>query len=407
MLVREAAAGGALEPAGQEGETGLPRGPWDTPAWGHGCGDKSWDTPPRSPHCGCHVTPDLSLGLGGGHLGSSGAAGRRRGTPAVPEVPRYGSWGDRGGVSPLGPPPPPPAWDVPQAPSPTPVTGSGVPLGCPCPASTPSPSPTVSASPGSVQEKSGVRRGLQGGERRQARATGHRDRLWRMGGGGGAGPFLQLWFLKTGRGECDLLPQNLKHLQFWLLQGVVPSSGGGTHPAQPPAGLSLCAHTHTDVALCVCVCVSPKTSTGDPFLGPGLRLPTEPLSEHGAAGGAARQRAGGHGAGTGGGGTTHGGTRDRALPDGEVPHFGGALGGGRGGAFVQVLQRPLQALAFVGARAAILSALHVVPGGPRGRGEMWHPDTGSHPPPPGVPRAGDVGREMLGMLCSTPSMEHP
>lgn len=29
VLVREAAAGGALEPAGQEGETGLPRGPRD------------------------------------------------------------------------------------------------------------------------------------------------------------------------------------------------------------------------------------------------------------------------------------------------------------------------------------------------------------------------------------------
>lgn len=182
VLVREAAAGGALEPAGQEGETGLPRGPWDTPPWGHGCGDKSWDTPPHSPHCGCHVTPDLSLGLRGD-------------TSAPPELLAGGEGPPRSprchvtalGVTVAGCPlwdPPPPTWNVPQAPSPTPVTGSGVPPGRPCPASTPSPSPTVSASPGSVQEKSGVRRGLrgQGGERRQARATGHRDRLWRTGG---------------------------------------------------------------------------------------------------------------------------------------------------------------------------------------------------------------------------------
>lgn len=59
MLVREAAAGGALEPAGQEGERGLPRCPWDTQAWGHG-----WATRAGTP-CRCHVTPDLSLGLGG------------------------------------------------------------------------------------------------------------------------------------------------------------------------------------------------------------------------------------------------------------------------------------------------------------------------------------------------------
>jgi len=32
VMVREAAAGGTLEPAGQEGETGLPRGPQD--GWG-------------------------------------------------------------------------------------------------------------------------------------------------------------------------------------------------------------------------------------------------------------------------------------------------------------------------------------------------------------------------------------
>lgn len=217
-----------------------------------------------------------------------------------------------------------------------------------------------------------------------------------------------------------MLPQNLKHLQFWLLQGVMPRAshtgrGAGLwgDPSCPAPGRAqpLRTHTHTDMALCVCVCVSPKTSTGDPFLGPGLRLPTEPLSEHGAAGGAARQRAGGHGAGTGGGGTTHGGTRDRALPDGEVPHFGGALGGGRGGAFVQVLQRPLQALALVGARAAVLGALHVIPGGPRGRGEMWHPDTGSHPPlrgPQGWGHGqGGVGDALLHPIHGTPLAPSP
>lgn len=82
-----------LEPAGQEGETGLPRGPRDTRPWGRGLGP---------PH-GCHVTPDLSLGLWGTPrlLRSCWQATR---TPAVPGVPRYGSQGDRAGVSPGTPP---------------------------------------------------------------------------------------------------------------------------------------------------------------------------------------------------------------------------------------------------------------------------------------------------------------
>lgn len=130
MLVREAAAGGALEPAGQEGETGLPRRPGAT-----ALGDKRWDPP-----CGCHVPPDLSLGLAGTPRLLQSCW---RGSPAVPGVPRYSRWGDRGGC----PWDPPPTGDGP-------VPNAGDQRGCPRPAG--APSPTVSASPAACKRRAGL-----------------------------------------------------------------------------------------------------------------------------------------------------------------------------------------------------------------------------------------------------------
>lgn len=158
------------------------------------------------------------------------------------------------------------------------------------------------------------------------------------------------------RGGVICSPKISSTSNFCLFMGFTQSIPQRTDPAQLLAGFIPRAHTGT--WLC-----PPQTSNGDPFLGPGLRLLAEPLSEYGAAGGAARRRAGG-GHGTRTRGDSWG--EDHALPDGEVPHFGGALGGGRGVAFAQVLQRPLQALALVGAWAAVLGALHVIPGDPWG-----------------------------------------
>lgn len=158
MLVREAAAGGALEPAGQEGETGLPRRPGDTRARGQGMG----------PHAG--ATSLLTCPWGWeGHPDSCRAAGRRRGTPALPGVPRYSS-----GVTAVGCP-----WDSPAhrgcPAGPVPNIGAQQrgPVGCPRPAS--APSPTVSASPAACKRRAGLDGAA--GERHQARATSHQDRL--------------------------------------------------------------------------------------------------------------------------------------------------------------------------------------------------------------------------------------
>lgn len=204
--------------------------------------------------------------------------------------------------------------------------------------------------PGSVQEKSGVKGGCGASGAKQEPPASSTSR----------GAQARSSAPAVNRGGDNRSPK-IRCLQFLLIHGVFfhpehpmtvrGAELGGTDPAQPLAATVPWAHTRGDVASS-----PPRTSAGDPSLGPGLRLPAEPLSERGAArpGGAARQRAGGRGAGP------------RALPDGEVPHFGGALGGGRGGAFVQVLQR--RAPALVGAGAAVLGAVLVVPGGPWGHG---------------------------------------
>lgn len=120
---------------------------------------------------GCHIraiAPDLSLGHGGRRLLWRCWQGTRG--PAVPREP----------PATLRQPSPFPGWPQlgvpsdrparrgrPQGPSPR-WGQQRVSGGCMAPpghlhhASTPAPSPTVSTSPGSVQEKSGVRRGLQG-----------------------------------------------------------------------------------------------------------------------------------------------------------------------------------------------------------------------------------------------------
>lgn len=137
---------------------------------------------------------------------------------------------------------------------------------------------------------------------------------------------------------------------------------------------------------------SPQTSAEDPFFGPGLRLPAEPLSKHGAAGGAARQRAGGTRRGDGG---EHGGPRTtrylmvrcRTL---EEPWVGDEE--------LLLLRsssdrsRPLP-LSEPGLPFSVLSMSYLEAHGDTGTGETWHPDTGRHPP--GVPRAGDVGDALL------------
>lgn len=138
---------------------------------------------------------------------------------------------------------------------------------------------------------------------------------------------------------------------WWILARRTPNPfrrrAGGT--AQPRQGLSpLCGHW--GVVLC------PRTSAGEVFWGAGLRLPAESLSELGVQRGREQgDRARGAR-----------GARGHAVPDCELPHFGGALRGGRGVALAQVLQRLLRALALVRAWAAVLGALHVVPGGPWG-----------------------------------------
>jgi len=276
VLVREAAAGGALEPAGQEGETGLPRRPWDARAGGRG-----WGTRAGTP-CGCHLTPDLALGLGRGHRLIWSC---HQGTPMVPKMPHYGSRRDGGGVAPGTPPPHP--GTVPNA-----GDQQRGPDGRPRPPAPRHPSPTVSASPAACERRVGLEgaAGASSGKREPpALATGgtHRPNSG----------------FKPGLG-CDLLPpKNLSHLQFWLARGSYPepptrvaARGWGTDPAQLPAGLSPCAH-HRDFGA---LCSPPNQRRGPHFFGAGLRLPAEPLSQHGAAGGAARRRAGDRARGRGG-----------------------------------------------------------------------------------------------------------
>lgn len=223
-------------------------------------------------------------------------------------------------------------------------------MGCPRPAS--APSPTVSASPAACKRRAGLDGAA--GERHQARATSHQDRL----GGTQARPSAPA--LNQGAAICS--PRSPTAPIFVCSWGLTraprdgggaglgtriqPSSRQGSVPGGTGGGMWLCPH--------------PPTSNGHPFLGPGLRLPAKPLSKRGAAGGAARRERG-HAQGQG---DSWG--RDHTLPYSEGPHFGGALGGGRGGAFVQVLQRPLLALVRAG---AVLCALHVIPGGPWGHGD--------------------------------------
>lgn len=102
-----------------------------------------------------------------------------------------------------------PAGDAPQAPSPTPVTGSRVPPGCPCPASAPAPSPTVSASPGSVQEKSGVRRGLWG---REAPSESH----WPPGPAAGAQARSSALVLNQGGAICSPKISSTSNFCFFM-----------------------------------------------------------------------------------------------------------------------------------------------------------------------------------------------
>lgn len=223
MLVRKAAAGGALQPAGQEGETGLPRRPGDTRARGQGMG----------PPAGAASLLTCPWGWEG-HPGSSRAAGRRRGTPAVPGVPRYSSWGDRGGVS-LGPP----AHRGCSA-GPVPNTGDQQrgPVGCPRPAS--APSPTVSASPAACKRRAGLDGAA--GERHRARATSHQDRLR----GTQARPSAPS--LNQGAAICSPKFSNTPNFCVFLgfnqsTPGRSQCQGGDTDPAQPQAGLSLWGHT--------------------------------------------------------------------------------------------------------------------------------------------------------------------
>lgn len=206
--------------------------------------------------------------------------------------------------------------------------------------------------PGSVQEKSGVRRGCG----RAAPSESHQPPgpAW-----GDTGPSLRPGFKPRG---CHLLPKISNSPNFCVFLVFNQSTAGrwrcragDTDPAQLRQG-SVPGGTGGRMWLCP----HPPTSNGHPFLGPGLRLPAKPLSKRGAAGGAARRERG-HAQGQG---DSWG--RDHTLPYSEGPHFGGALGGGRGGAFVQVLQRPLLALVRAG---AVLCALHVIPGGPWGHGD--------------------------------------
>lgn len=165
MLVREAAAGGALEPAGQEGETGLPRRPGATRARGQGMGPRAGATSLLTCPWGWE-----------GHPGSSRAAGRRRGTQRSPRCRVTAP-----GVAAVGCP-----WDSPahrQCPAGPqhrcPAAGSrGVSPSRQCPVTYRQRVPAACKR----------RAGLDGaaGERHQARATSHQDRL-----GGDTGPSLR------------------------------------------------------------------------------------------------------------------------------------------------------------------------------------------------------------------------
>lgn len=168
-------------------------------------------------------------------------------------------------------------------------------------------------------------------------------------------------------GGCDLLTQNLKHFQFLLILGFYPEHPttvvvpGWGHGSSPAPGRLYPLRTQGDVAL------SPPNQRWGPIFrtrpASPCRVPLRAQCGRGCSEAESRGRTRrGDGEGDSWG-------WDHALPDGEVPHFGGTLGGGRGAAFAQVLQRPLQALALVGAWAAVLGALHVIPGDPRGHGD--------------------------------------
>lgn len=168
--------------------------------------------------CGCHVPPDLSLGLGGTPwlLQSCWQAAR---DPALPEVPRYSSGGGRGGVS-LGLPRPP---GMPRRPCPQhrcPAAGSrGVSPSRQCPVTYRQRVPAACKR----------RAGLDGaaGERHQARATSHQDRL-----GGDTGPSLRPG-LNQGAAICS--PKISDTPNFCVFLGFNQSTlgcwGHGSSPA--------------------------------------------------------------------------------------------------------------------------------------------------------------------------------
>lgn len=224
------------------------------------------------------------------------------------------------------------------------------PVGCPRPAS--APSPTVSASPAACKRRAGLDGAA--GERHQARATGHQDRL----GGTQARPSAP----PVNQGAAICSPKISNSPNFYVFLGFNQSPagrsrcrGGDTDPAQLQAGLS------------------PRGLTGgcgfvptiQPAMGThfsdracvSLPSPSPSAARPGVQRGESGDTAQGQGDSWG---------RDHTLPYSEGPRFGGALGGGRGGAFVQVLQRPLLALVRAG---AVLCALHVIPGGPWGHGD--------------------------------------
>lgn len=159
---------------------------------------------------------------------------------------------------------------------------------------------------------------------------------------------------------------------------------GGTDPAQPLAATVPWAHTRGDVASC-----PPRTSAGDPSLGPGLRLPAEPLSERGAAGGCSEAESGGRRRGH----ARYLTVRCRTLEepwvgDEEVLLFRSSSDG------------PLP-LSEPGLPFSALSLSYLVARGDTASGEMWHPLAGTGSP------LRSPGLRVLGMFCSTPAAEQP